>query len=341
MSTSSKCILLQTHCHAANSQHLVTMNPHHPRFAFNPDGRWFYPTDPDRRVCRIIRVRQPGTWQLTTTTDIGRFNDQSRAGLEWDKEEMDLKSIRSEERYAIVVGELLLDEAASPDSLHFVPFSSTNSPVCLQRQSQVIWPTGRRYCVIVRLIGSANNCFYILADKNPATKICTLRNTPKQWRIRRYIAIYDEWGGHCFGLNIRSIRRYVKDEIQQVCNILLVHFDKHPRSDAPTMAEFPTPTGCGHLGHESSATPVNQQPAMLQPSRQLQEGEAKNNVIAQFISAEEHTAAQFSPSTDIHASTARIFDIEQACSQDDVQEITAHLNVCIPRRNELKMTNHG
>lgn len=70
-------------------------------------------------------------------------------------------------------------------------------------------------CIIVRLIESATNTFYILTRKIDG--LCGIRAAPNQLYSRCYIAYYDEWAGDCDEISPSPIRAKIRSSLDNFC----------------------------------------------------------------------------------------------------------------------------
>lgn len=152
-----------------------------------------------------------------TTGEIAAWENPTGAGVTFSPMETVLSSIYYQ-THAVVVGELV--PTAAKMGATFPTTYSKPLPSYLGLRKKVKWfavKKGQPRCLIVRLMRSASNTFYVLTDKNEADGLCRLIPAPGQYTSSHYIAFYDEWVGDGDEGSAKSVRKAIKCRLDAFC----------------------------------------------------------------------------------------------------------------------------
>lgn len=152
-----------------------------------------------------------------TSADIAVWKDRSGAGAEYSEAEDSLSETLSC-GHAVVVGEFV--PKAAEMARCFAAFDEKgrdNSRLLTTYINWLAYDQQNSPCIVVRLIDDTNNLFHVLTQKDPSDGICRIRAAPSQGDTLGYIAIYDEWAGHC-RMTSPSLRiKLARDSLTQFC----------------------------------------------------------------------------------------------------------------------------
>ncbi|XWX02252.1 hypothetical protein V2A60_010287 [Cordyceps javanica] len=295
-------------------------------FAFNPDRRWAFETDPDRVPRRVICITRhwPPGWALEAQY-IAQWDNPTDAGVTFSEAETTLHP-SDYGSHAVVVGELV-PEAAQAQCMK-VAFPSPEQRSLPDHEStglrgQLEWVTldkKRPRCVVVRMIDASPANFYVLA-KSTENGLCHWVSSPGETRRRLFIAFYNEWYEESTCKAPHLVRNAVRENLEKFCVKYMQELRNLPKDTIGSRLTGPQPS---HEANRARPEPMpsaesghTRTPAPIE-STQSNDGPQVHKDLPR-----ESTSSQ---TIHLRESLAHLFKVDVGYTHDDAVKLLSHLN---------------